>query len=572
MIDREKLKEKLRLNNQRLMERARNLVRSTAEEEEEAPSTTRSAGPNRPQKKAKIMDFYKMEQHYNYRSSSFVDRREQSIQTKADDRAFTSKRTASVLTPFQVARTTEHFKNSLLGAIRGSADRDSRTRSKQIDPESMAAIANPQEPEKKVAVIDLEPEKRQQILTSQVFGEYFSEASKFIEKIIGQEDDSGTAAKKAQRFDKIIPEVESELVIDLPVSFKNGIVNHLAWSPLIQDVFLTVYSEPVDTNVYDKLLIWNVNFKHRPEFELYSNSKIQTAVFSPFSTEIIVAGLESGRVCIYDLRAKKEPVVKSGISNDAHKAQITGLQFIGTANSSNLVSTSEEGRLCIWPSGKLETPRKVDLLYQEKKENVEDYAFAAEPLCISSIPGDISSVFVGTSEGKIYQCITESAQLDQAQRFYSQVFSDHGAVVSSLHMSPLNTSATELSGLMVSGSLDWTVKLWNPKSPKPITTFEYFKDPVSDVHWNHAFPGVFSAASVNGNVAIYDLMNDFENPSITFDFGDCVLNAKWDPTGKLLAISDNAGKVAIKRFRADAFQHGAADIENLETTIRYQNR
>lgn len=571
-VDREKLKERLHLSNQRLLERARNLVRS-ASEEDEVFASSRSANPNKADiKKLKIMDLYKMEHHYNYRSAKFVDHREQAVQTKLEDRHLGSKRGTSIIQAVRAASGTEAFKNSLMGALNRGTTRDSNQKPRMIDADALAAAANiASEPEKKVDIIDLDADKKQRILTSEPFAEYFSGASKFIEKIIGF-DESAAPLRKTQKFQKIVPQVESELTIEVPVSFKSGTINHLAWSPLIQDVFLTVYSEPVETNVYDKLLIWNVNFKHRPEFELYSTSKIQTAIFSPFNTEIIVAGLESGRVCIYDLRAKKEPVAKSGISNEAHKAQITGLQFIGTNNSSSLVSISEEGRLCIWATNKLEAPKKVDLLYQEKKDNVEEYQFASEPLCISSIPGDISSVFVGSSDGKIYQCITESAQMDQAQKFYSQVFVDHGAAVSGVHMSTLNTSVTELSGLMVSSSLDWMVKLWNPKSNKPITTFDYFKDAVSDVHWNHSETGLFAASSVNGMVAVFDLVSDFENPSITFDMGECVLNSRWDPTGKLLAITDAKGRVTIKRFRNDAFLHAQSDIENLETTIRYQNK
>lgn len=569
MIDKEKLKERLHQANLKLLERARNLVRTTTEEEDEPSKSTRSLGPSKKVgQKSKLMDTYRMESHYNFRSSSFVDRREQAVQTKIDTQQVVSRKATVIGQGGPALKGLSGFQGALLLSL-GGRTRDSKGKEKSND--ATGSVFFPEE--KKVNIIELENEKRQRILTSQTFNEYFSEASKFVEKIIGQEDDGQiiTGQKKGKSGRPCV-EVESEFMIDAPLSFKTGTINHLAWSPLIQECFLTVYSEPIEGNVYDKMLIWNVNFKHRPEFELNSNSKIQQAIFSPFNTEIIVAGMESGRIYVYDLRAKKEPVMKSGISQDSHRTQITGMQFIGTNNSSNLVSISEEGRMCIWPIAKFDTPRKVDLLYQEKKDNVEDYQFPSEPLCISSVPGDISSVFIGCSDSRVYQCVTESTQLDQAPKYFTQVFSEHSAVVSSVHMSPLNANATELSGLMLTGSLDWTTKLWNPKSQKALATFELQKDAVSDVHWNHAETGLFATAGVDGMVAVYDLLADFENPRLTFDFGECVLNAKWDGTGKLLAITDSQGRVNVKKFTNNAFVHTQADMENLETMLKYQVR
>ena len=167
--------------------------------------------------------------------------------------------------------------------------------------------------------------------------------------------------------------------------------------------------------------------------------------------------------------------------------------------------------------------------------------------------------------------VTLSLELiDQSQKFYSQVFAEHTAAISSLHLGTLNTSSNELSGLMLSGSLDWTVRLWNPKTTKSLSVFDAHKDSVSDVHWNHAEAASFAMASVDGVVSVYNLLTDFENPICSFDYGECVLNSKWDPSGRMLGITDEKGGINIKRFNDDAFRRTEGDLENLEMILKYQ--
>lgn len=54
---------------------------------------------------------------------------------------------------------------------------------------------------------------------------------------------------------------------------------------------------------YDHFYLWNREFEQRPEFELLCPSVVSNAIFSPFSSENVISGCESGAVCIYDLRA-----------------------------------------------------------------------------------------------------------------------------------------------------------------------------------------------------------------------------------------------------------------------------
>ena len=77
-----------------------------------------------------------------------------------------------------------------------------------------------------------------------------------------------------------------------------------------------------------------------------------------------------------------------------------------------------------------------------------------------------------------------------------------------------------MSGLVLSSSFDWTVKLWSPKfKTKPLITFESSDDYVYDVCWNRANPSLFSAVDGEGYIHLWDLSKDTEAPIYKYKAG-----------------------------------------------------
>ena len=83
---------------------------------------------------------------------------------------------------------------------------------------------------------------------------------------------------------------------------------------------------------------------------------MESAIFSPFSSENIITGTETGVINIYDLRASKKPVMHSFNNEESHRSPIIGLRIIGGRNSNNLITISEEGRVCKWSLGSIHKP------------------------------------------------------------------------------------------------------------------------------------------------------------------------------------------------------------------------
>lgn len=61
-----------------------------------------------------------------------------------------------------------------------------------------------------------------------------------------------------------------------------------------------------------------------------------------------MGGLYNGQVVVWDLRAKHTPEKRSTLNSGGHSYPIYGLSVVGSQNANNLISSSNDGRVCIW--------------------------------------------------------------------------------------------------------------------------------------------------------------------------------------------------------------------------------
>lgn len=561
--------EKLRLLRERrakvnILERAEEITQVT-------PGTTKGTEEHpaveKVTKHRKILDTYRTGNYFAKRSNSAVDLRHESMQT---DPELLNNHTASIRKPTRLSM--DQIKSSIImkraSNVLGFAAPMTRHSFTDADMQVQRPVI--EDDDKKFEVKDMKPEAQVKVLKSDKFTDYFFNASKFVEKVLVKDE---TGRKKT----KTLPSnsIKEEFVISCPSHFKNMTVNNLNWSYLVPEVFLSTYmSKEEEINISteaDKIYVWNVNFIERPEFELVSPQRIERAIFSPFSSELVIAGCQSGKICLYDLRAKKDPISKSSPSSESHRSSITGLEFVGGRNSNNLISVSEEGRLCVWTLQNLDTPlRKIDLhpVVNQNKPEVDSFDFLIEPFALSSILGDTSGAFIGGVDGNIYQCavLSSSGNYQNAKTFLN-VFKGHKSIVNCLHHNKANNISSQLSSLMLSGSFDWSVKLWSVRENRLLYDFKNHQDPITDVNWNPTHPAMFSSCDASGTVKVFNLLKNFDQPVHEFEVGDCVFNSKWDSTGEKLAISDNNGNVLVKHFNREFFAYNQTDIKVFETSV-----
>ena len=83
-----------------------------------------------------------------------------------------------------------------------------------------------------------------------------------------------------------------------------------------------------------------------------------------------------------------------------------------------------------------------------------------EPFSISSIPGDSSNVFIGANDGNIYKYpVLSSGNFKNKNK--RQVLTGHKSIVNTLDHKSKSNYTSKIQDLMLSGSFDWDVKLWD---------------------------------------------------------------------------------------------------------------
>ena len=203
------------------------------------------------------------------------------------------------------------------------------------------------------------------------------------------------------------------------------------------------------------------------------------------------------------------------------------------------------------------------------------------PTCLSFPISDPTSFLVGTEEGTIYPChrydrAGAKAGVDTRLRYRG-----HSAPVMSLDFHPAR-GPVDLGDLVLSSSLDWSVKLWKTRAPSSATVAAPSaasslinpaaanneqivaplldisrEDLVYDARWSPHKPGVFASVDGAGNVEIWDLTIDIEVPvtrispdmSPVFPGGYAAKSLErvaWEEKeGKRLGVGGAAGVVTV---------------------------
>ena len=220
------------------------------------------------------------------------------------------------------------------------------------------------------------------------------------------------------------------------------------------------------------------------------------------------------------------------------------------------------------------------------------------PICMAFPPSDPTSFLVGTEEGIVYPChrydrAGARAGVDNVVRY-----SGHTGPVMGLSFHPAR-APVDMSDLVLSSSLDWSVKLWKMRpfstSSRTIgTTTSKFsaeydaraenascvaefarEDVVYDARWAPQRPSVFALVDGAGSVEVWDILVDTEIPVAKATpsnqkniegftgYGLRSLNkVSWDEKdGKRLAVGGAAGVVTAYEVGSELAGEGVKNEE-----------
>jgi len=448
-----------------------------------------------------------------------------------------------------------------------------RNRMLQRETELIRSIEEAREEKKKfeelnaqaTAVKQISPAERQRIAESKEFQQFFGRASVVMERCINMNEESydyliDYFSDKEQKSDSKKLEILVRKYLFKEPKCANRPITSLNYSPKFPELLLASYSKQEDSMSMDPdgtVLVWNSHMEQRPERSFYCQSAVLNAQFHPTNPKLIIGSTSSGQVVIWDMREKSTPVNRTSLSR-GHTHPIYALRFVPLVNKlHNIVSVSTDAHLCVWSDNSLHEPSlDLNLKFAETPGVETKTGRIGEVTTTSvSLPGRDTNVAVfGSDEGYVYK-----GRLYDKPGFYESLAA-HEAPITAVEFHPVQPKAPQfLSDLFLTSSYDWTVKLWNYKSPQeqPLLTFEGFKDYVYDVQWSPVHPGIFAAADGTGRVDLWNLTKDSEVPQFKVQLEPTAESREPSAAGKL-RFSDDGLTLAV------GSSHGAVHVYHVD--------
>ncbi|KAI2616614.1 WD40 repeat-like protein [Hypoxylon sp. NC1633] len=303
---------------------------------------------------------------------------------------------------------------------------------------------------------------------------------------------------------------------------KKRMISSINFSPKFPELLLASYTKnPSAPHDPDGIVqVWNQHLHDRPEFLFHAQSDILTAKFSPFHPNLIIGGTYSGQVLLWDTRAKSAPVQKTPLTGSGHSHPVYSVDIVGTQNANNIISVSTDGAFCVWSVDMLSQPQESLTLTTPPPNKFEDLA----PTAMAFPQADPTYFLVGSEEGSIYPCHRYDRAGAKAGVDSRVSYKGHAAPVMSVDFHPAR-GPVDLGDLVLSSSLDWSVKLWKVRAPAATSTIvesagtavlpllEFVReDVIYDAAWSPVRPGVFALVDGAGSLELWDVTVETEIP------------------------------------------------------------
>ncbi|KAI1717234.1 cytoplasmic dynein 1 intermediate chain 2 domain-containing protein [Ditylenchus destructor] len=416
-------------------------------------------------------------------------------------------------------------------------------------------------------VPDLSDEERRHILNSQDFSRFFQHTTRIIERALAEDDDIfidyiNGPAHEEKTFNGEVLVLQRQLYDEKVTA--NRFVQALDFSSFYPELLAVAYDRNPQLPLASEgvVCVWNTKFKTPPEMTFHSTSRVTSLIFDSYQPNIIIGGCYSGQICIWDTRAnKKNPVCKTQLSAGAHTQPIKCMKMVGTQNAHELITVSTDGKMCSWSVDNLAQPiDAVSLMCKSKRQ------ITALSMCF--FHSNINSFVIGSEEKNIYMGDRHGNKGEMTRSIEAH---DMPITTVDLHRA---AGTIDFSPLCLSGSMDFTVKLWNLKDaaqnnpPQPLLSFERkHKLYVVDVQWSPVHPAVFVTASVDGVLNLWNLNTDTEESIATVNVSGSITRVLWSKNGQQLTVSDDGGRVFLYAVHESLYNVRTSEWDDFAETL-----
>lgn len=210
------------------------------------------------------------------------------------------------------------------------------------------------------------------------------------------------------------------------------------------------------------------------------------------------------------------------------------LSMVGTQNAHNVISISSDGKLCSWSLDMLSQPQDTLELQQRQAKSIA-------VTCMGFENNDINNFVVGSEDGYMYSACRHGARAG-----ITNTYEKHLGPVTGIS-THYNQSSPDFGDLVLTSSIDWTIKLWSLKEQQFLYSFEDNSDYVLDVAWSPVNPALFASVDGSGRLDLWNLNQDTEVPTATVQVeGAPALNrVSWTPSGLHVTVGDDTGKIYV---------------------------
>ncbi|KAL1861588.1 hypothetical protein VTK73DRAFT_7011 [Phialemonium thermophilum] len=331
---------------------------------------------------------------------------------------------------------------------------------------------------------------------------------------------------------------------------KKRMISSIDFSPKFKELVLASYTKnPSAPHDPDGIVqVWNLHSHERPEFLFHAQSDILTAKFSPFHPNLIIGGAYSGQVLLWDTRARAAPVQKTPLTGSGHTHPVYAIDIVGTQNANNIISCSTDGVVCGWSIDMLAQPQESLTLLapQPPKTGLAPQPTRTEdvsPTCMAFPQADPTFFLVGSEEGTIFPCHRYDRASAKAGIDARISYRGHAAPVMSVDFHP-SRGPMDLGDLVLSSSLDWSVKLWKVRAPAATSTVDGAGGGVGTAAGGMGV-GSTGASGALGNAAGAGAQG-VVTPLLDFAREDVVYDATWSPVKPgVFALVDGAGWLEV---------------------------
>lgn len=341
---------------------------------------------------------------------------------------------------------------------------------------------------------------------------------------------------------------------------KKRMISDINFSSKFPELVLASYtknpSAPYDPD--GLVQVWNMHLHSRPEYIFHAQSDVLTARFSPFHPNLIVGGAYSGQVLLWDTRVKHHPVLKTPLTGSGHTHPVYSVSIVGTQNANNILSCSTDGVVCGWSIDMLAQPQEILELTAPPPSKTDDLS----PTCMAFPHSDPTYFLVGTEEGTIHPCHRYDRAGAKAGVEPRISYDGHRAPVMSIDFHPVR-GPVDLGDLVLSSSLDWSVKLWKARAPAATSTtsagsptvatpiMEFSReDVVYGAAWSPTKPGIFGLVDGAGQLEVWDIIVDTEVP---------IAKAQPSPRAGAIHLTKGLNKLAWEHHDGKRIAVGGLD-------------